>query len=112
MSRGVKLSLDMGASWDDGWKLEEEKRPAAAAVCEPNEHRLVFQKEKRKGKPVTLVGPFSLSDTDAQKTLSQLKKALACGGAYKEGWMEFQGDIAPSVRELLEKAGFHFKNPK
>ena len=111
MSRSTKLSLDMGASWGEGWSLEEEKK-VPLALLEPSAHKLVFQKEKRKGKPVTLVGPFSLSDTEAQKVLSALKKSLACGGAYKDAWMEFQGDIAPKVREQLEKIGFKFKNPK
>lgn len=110
MSRGTKLSLDFGASWDDGWSLEEEKSTQAPLVIlDPSAHRLVFQKEKRKGKIVTLVGAFSLSEEDAQKTLSSLKKSLACGGAYKEHWMEFQGDIAPKVREQLEKLSFKFK---
>lgn len=112
MSKGTKLTLDIGASWNDGWSVEDDAHKAAIQILSPAEHRLVFQKEKRKGKPVTLVGPFSLSETDAQKQLSALKKSLACGGAYKEGWMEFQGDIAHRVRELLEKAGFRFKNPK
>lgn len=109
MSRGTKLSLDMGASWGEGWSLDEEKSVQSLTLLPPAEHRLVFQKEKRKGKPVTLVGPFSLNEADAQKHLSALKKSLACGGAYKEGWMEFQGDIAPKIRELLEKTGFRFK---
>jgi translation initiation factor 1 len=108
MSRGTKLTLEIGASWNEGWSLEEEKK-GSEVLLSPSEHRLVFQKEKRKGKPVTLVGPFSLSPEDAQKALSTLKKSLACGGAYKEGWMEFQGDIAPKVREHLEKLGFRFK---
>lgn len=112
MSRGTKLSLDLGASWGEGWSLEEEKTSQTLVLLDPSSHRLVFQKEKRKGKAVTLVGPFSLSEDDAQKTLSSLKKSLACGGAYKEGWMEFQGDIAPKVREHLEKLTFKFKNPK
>ena len=92
--------------------MEEEKSAQPLVLLDPAAHRLVFQKEKRKGKPVTLVGPFSVSDADAQKALSALKKSLACGGAYKEGWMEFQGDISPKVREHLEKLGFTFKNPK
>ena len=108
MSRGTKLTLDIGASWNEGWSMEEEKK-APEVILSPLEHRLVFQKEKRKGKPVTLVGPFSLSSDEARETLSALKKGLACGGAYKEGWMEFQGDISPRVRELLEKLGFRFK---
>ncbi|HZF71538.1 translation initiation factor [Sulfuricurvum sp.] len=109
MSRGTKLSLDLGASWGEGWSMEEEKTSQTLTILEPSDHRLVFQKEKRKGKVVTLVGPFSLREEDAQKTLSSLKKSLACGGAYKEGWMEFQGEIAPKVRENLEKLSFKFK---
>ena len=112
MSRGTKLSLDLGASWGEGWSMEAEKTTKTLTLLEPSAHRLVFQKEKRKGKAVTLVGPFSLNEEDAQKTLSTLKKSLACGGAYKEGWMECQGDISTKVREHLEKLAFKFKNPK
>jgi translation initiation factor 1 len=109
MAKGQKLSLDFGASWGEGWSVEEQISSKTVALLEPSAHRLVFQKEKRKGKVVTLTGPFSLSDDDAQKALSTLKKSLACGGAYKEGWMEFQGDISMKVREQLEKIGFKFK---
>jgi len=109
MSRGTKLILDLGASWGEGWSMEEGETAKVFTILDPSEHRLVFQKEKRRGKAVTLVGPFSLSEEDTQKTLSILKKSLACGGAYKEGWMEFQGDITPKVREQLERLAFRFK---
>jgi len=109
MAKGEKLSLDLGASWGEGWRLEEDKATTVLTLLDPKAHKLIFQKEKRRGKVVTLVGAFSLSDEEAQKTLSSLKKSLACGGAYKEGWMEFQGDIAPKVRVQLEKMGFGFK---
>lgn len=109
MAKGQKLSLDLGASWGEGWSVDEEKISKKLILLNPSEHRLVFQKEKRKGKIVTLTGPFSLTEEDGQKALSALKKSLACGGAIKEGWMEFQGDIAPKVREQLEKLGFKFK---
>jgi translation initiation factor 1 len=109
VSRGEKISLDFGASWDEGWSLESQTVSKSIVIIEPSAHKLVCQKEKRKGKVVTLAGPFSLSDEDAQKNLSALKKSLACGGAYKEGWMEFQGDITHKVREHLDKIGFGFK---
>ncbi|MDD2838944.1 translation initiation factor [Sulfuricurvum sp.] len=112
MAKGTKISLDFGASWDEGWSLEEDKVSKTIELLPPSQHRLVFRKEKRKGKAVTLVGSFSLSEEDAQKALSTLKKSLACGGAYKEGWMELQGDIALKVRDSLESMGFKFKNPK
>lgn len=112
MAKGEKLSLDIGSAWDDGWSLETQTKPKTAVIEEPSKHALVLQKEKRKGKAVSLVGPFFLTDEEAQKTLTLLKKRLACGGAYKEGWMEFQGDIGPKVREVLEGLSFRFKKPK
>lgn len=112
MSKGTKFSLDLGSSWNDGWNLETESKPKIIIIEEPSKHALVLQKEKRRGKVVSLVGPFYLSDEAAQKILSVLKKRLACGGAYKEGWMEFQGDIGPKVREALESLTFRFKKPK
>ncbi|MDQ1298082.1 MAG: translation initiation factor 1 [Campylobacterota bacterium] len=112
MSRGTKFSLDFGSSWDDGWNLESETKAKIIIIEEPSKHALILQKEKRRGKAVSLVGPFCLSDEAAQKTLTILKKKLACGGAYKEGWMEFQGDIGPKIREALEALSFCFKKPK
>lgn len=112
MSKGTKISLEIGSVWSDGWSMESDAKPKIVSVEEPSKHALVLQKEKRKGKAVTLVGPFCLSDEDAQKTVTALKKRLACGGTYKEGWMEFQGDIGPKVRDALEVLGFRFKKPK
>ena len=102
MSKGTKLSLDIGSTWNDGWNLETDNKPKIIVIEEPSGHTLVLQKEKRRGKVVSLVGPFCLSDDEARKTLTVLKKKLACGGAYKEGWMEFQGDIGAKLREALE----------
>lgn len=112
MSKGTKLSLDIGSSWSEGWSLESETQAKMQPIEEPSKHALVLQKEKRRGKVVTLVGPFCLSDEDAQKILTTLKKRLACGGAYKEGWMEFQGEIGPKVGDALESLAFRFKKPK
>lgn len=112
MSKGTKLSLEIGSSWDDGWSLESDTKPKAQLLDEPSKHALVLQKEKRKGKVVSLVGPFCLNDDDAQKVLTLMKKKLACGGAYKDGWMEFQGDIGPKIRDVLEGLGFRFKKPR
>lgn len=112
MSKGTKLSLDFGSSWNDGWSLESQTKSKIIVIEELSKHALILQKEKRKGKVVSLVGPFCLNDEAAQKTLTTLKKRLACGGTYKEGWMEFQGDIGPKVREVLEALSFRFKKPK
>ena len=111
MARGTKLDLQIGAAFEEGWQQVDE---AAASTAKepllPKEHRLVFKKEKRRGKPVTLVGEFFLAKEEALTLLKTFKKTLGCGGTFKEGWMEFQGDIQPKLRALLAQHGFSLKN--
>ncbi|WP_353662662.1 translation initiation factor [Hydrogenimonas sp. SS33] len=110
MARGEKLDIEF-SSFDEGWEADNrktEQKPVAETLA-PQKHRLVFKKEKRRGKPVTLIGEFFLEESDAKALLKRLKKALGSGGTYKEGWMELQGDKAPQIRELLEKEGFGFR---
>jgi translation initiation factor 1 len=112
MSRGKKLNLFIGADIDDGWA--EIQTPHKSKISnedlEPSKHFLVFAKEKRRGKTVTLVGEFFISKSDATTTLKMLKKKLGCGGAFKDGWMEFQGELKDKLRPLLVDADFRFKH--
>jgi translation initiation factor 1 len=112
MSRGTKLDLFIGAEIEDGWAEVQTPRKTKVSneILEPQKHFLYFQKEKRRGKTVTLVGEFFLNENDATDLLKNLKKKLGCGGAYKENMMEFQGDIKIKLRELLVEAGFRFKH--
>jgi len=111
MSRGKKLDLFIGADIDDGWAevASPQKSKILHEILEPQKHQLHFSKEKRRGKTVTLVGPFSLSKENANKTLKLLKKKLGCGGAYKDAFMEFQGELKEKIRPLLLAEGFRFK---
>ena len=110
MSRGKKLDLSIGAAFDDDWAIVEEKKSSASPIKKPNEHTLVFQKQKRRGKTVTLVGEFFIEKKEAQSLLKKLKASLACGGSYKDGWMELQGEVSQPLKELLKKEGYRFKN--
>ena len=112
MSRGKKLDLFIGAEIEDGWAQLQTPRKTKISneILEPHKHFLYFAKEKRRGKVVTLVGEFSLSDESANTLLKNLKKKLGCGGTYKEQMMEFQGDIKEKLRPLLVEEGFRFKN--
>ena len=111
MSRGKKLDFQIGADFDDSdWNVVSEKRKSTFSdILEPSKHQLIFHKEKRRGKVVTLVGPFSL-ETDVAKTLLKtLKKKLGCGGTISEDFLEFQGDIQQKLKELLEEMDYRFK---
>ena len=112
MSRGKKLDLFIGADIDDSWSQVESPRKTkvSSEIIEPSKHFLVFAKEKRRGKTLTLVGEFKISKLDATILLKMLKKKLGCGGAYKDGWMEFQGELKEKLRPLLVDATFRFKN--
>ncbi|RUM46367.1 MAG: translation initiation factor [Hydrogenimonas sp.] len=119
MARGTKLDLSFG-SFGDGWEVDDlcpkcgENRSECICgqekkILTPAEHRLVFKREKRRGKPVTLVGEFFIDKNESKSLLKSIKKSLGSGGTFKDGWMELQGEKADAVRPLLEKAGYRFK---
>ena len=110
MSRGKKLDLNIGADFGSDWQeVKVSKTKKKSQILEPSKHQLYFQKEKRRGKVVTLVGELHVSKEDASVLLKKLKKKLGTGGAYKDNFMEFQGDIAPRVRELFIAEGYRFR---
>ncbi|QOP45210.1 translation initiation factor [Sulfurimonas paralvinellae] len=111
MSRGKKLDLFIGADFKDEWSEVQTapKNKPYSKISEPGKHMLHFSKEKRRGKTVTLVSPFELSKEDASTLLKRLKKRLGCGGSYKNGIMEFQGELKEKIRPLLIAEGFRFK---
>lgn len=112
MSRGKKLDIFIGAVIEDGWAAIESTRKTeiAAEILEPNKHFLLFKKEKRRGKTVTIVGEFHLGHESSEAILKNLKKRLGCGGTLKDGWMEFQGELKEKLRTALLEDGFRFKN--
>ena len=112
MSRGKKLDIFIGADIKDSWAEVQSPRKSQISkeIIVPQKHFLVFAKEKRRGKIVTLVGVFQITKDDANATLKILKKKLGCGGSFKDGWMEFQGELKDKLRPLLVKENFRFKN--
>ena len=111
MSRGKKLDLQIGADFGvSEWNVVSEKRKSVLTKhLEPSKHQLVFHKEKRRGKVVTLVGPFSLEKEVIKALLKTLKKKMGCGGTLNEDLLEFQGDIPQKLREQLEVLDYRFK---
>jgi len=110
MSRGKKLDLFVGADLGSGWaEVKEAETAQPAELLSPEKHLLVFKREKRRGKIVTLVGPFALEKGDADALLTRLKKKLGSGGSYKAPWMEFQGECSDKLRNFLAEEAFRFK---
>jgi len=111
-NRGKKLDIFIGANIEDGWSELQPSNATSKTTknIEPLKHSLVFKKEKRRGKSVTLVGEFHIPKDKVLNLLKSLKKQLGCGGAYKNNWMEFQGDIKDKLKELLEAQNFRFKH--
>jgi translation initiation factor 1 len=71
---------------------------------EPNKHRLYFKFERRNGKDVTIVGPFSIQDLEALS--KRVKKRLGVGGTVDGDWLLFQGKIETKVKEALSEFRF------
>lgn len=109
----------MGANLDgDIWekqKIQNKKKsstkssPNKNEILTKNEHQLVFTFEKRRGKPVTLVGRFNINEKEKKEILKLLKSKLGCGGTVKDEWIEIQGDKKDKIIEVLEANGWKFK---
>ena len=107
------MIFEMGANLDgddyDTSKNDKKNKKPSNEIIPMNQHQLVFTFEKRRGKPVTLVGRFYLNDKDKKDVLKLLKKKLACGGSIKDEWIELQGNVKDKIKTILEADGWKFK---
>jgi len=115
--------FEMGSNLDgDIWEKQKIKDPKKSSIktsvktsvqtngkINKNEHQLVFTFEKRRGKPVTLVGRFFINDKEKKEILKLLKSKLGCGGTVKDEWLEIQGDKKEKIIEVLEENGWKFR---
>lgn len=71
--------------------------------------RIKIRFEKRKfGKGVTIIE--GLSDDVAPEITKELKSKLACGGTFKNGNIELQGDHRNIVKQYLLSKGYLEEN--
>jgi translation initiation factor 1 len=71
--------------------------------------RIRRETKGRKGKGVTTLTGFSLSETDLKLLAKQLKQKCSTGGTVKDGIIEIQGDHREILRIELEKRGHRVK---
>ncbi len=104
--------FEMGAKFESAWESENKKRKPAQSsgeILPPEKHHLRFSREKRRGKVVTLCGPFSLDKKEGKNLLAALKKELGTGGTFRGENLELQGECADALRKALGKRGFRFR---
>lgn len=63
----------------------------------------IFVEKRRYGKSATIIEGIT---ENAKDLASQLKSKLACGGTFKEGHIELQGDHKDKVKDILLKLGY------
>lgn len=56
------------------------------------------------GKPVTIVD--GVDNKSVKSVLKSLKQKLACGGSFKDGKIELQGNHVQKTKEILLSLGF------
>ena len=82
---GLPLEL---FSWEE---VEKELRPVR------------IRKERRRGRDVTIIENLPFSKETMKSLVKELKRILACGGTYKDGYVLLQGDHREKVAKLLEE---------
>jgi translation initiation factor 1 len=85
--------------------------PKEICVCEEiareQQEITITTTTRRYGKTVTIVKGLNPDDIDVKSLTVDLKNACACGGSYKDGNIELQGDHREKVQDELEEMGFH-----
>jgi translation initiation factor 1 len=80
------------------------KELCTCGVREREEQKItVFIEKRRFNKPITMVEGIS---AEGKEVIKQLKSKLACGGTFKNGFVELQGDHRSKITELLVKLGY------
>lgn len=115
MGLAEKLALGLAANLDGDkfYTAKEDKKSSKQKEIKTipkNQHQLVFSLEKRRGKPVTIIGKFYVDENIKKELLKLLKSKLACGGSIKDENIEIQGDIKEKIRTIMLDKGWQFKN--
>ncbi len=84
--------------------------PKELCVCETiakeKQNISIYTERKRFGKYMTIIKGIDAGEIDCKKLVKKLKSKLACGGTYKDGKIELQGNHKQRVLEALKKEGF------
>lgn len=99
---GLRASLPQG---EEQPREETEDLPPQPVASPPRRAVVRFTRKGRGGKEVTLVQHLCLPPDELDRWLSQLKRALGCGGGRENDQLVFQGDQRPRLPRLLKERG-------
>lgn len=84
--------------------------PKELCVCEEIAREAqkirVYTTRRTFGKLMTVIDGINERDIDLKDLVKTLKTECACGGTFKDGRIELQGDHKEKVRKMLLKTGF------
>jgi translation initiation factor 1 len=82
--------------------------PLDICTCEVREREekriTVYTTTRKFRKPVTIIE--GVDKNHGKEITKTLKKKLACGGSFKEGHIELQGNHKAQIKDVLVKLGF------
>ncbi|MBI5393064.1 translation initiation factor [Candidatus Woesearchaeota archaeon] len=84
--------------------------PKELCVCESiakESQKIIVMIEKKKfNKYYTVIKGIDIKQIDIKEITKKLKSKFACGGTFKDGKVELQGDHKSNMREALVMLGF------
>ncbi|MEM3412172.1 MAG: stress response translation initiation inhibitor YciH [archaeon] len=65
---------------------------------------IIYIEEKKYKKPATIIE--GVDETNIKEITKILKKKLACGGTFKNGKIELQGNHLSKIKEILKELNY------
>jgi len=66
----------------------------------------VYLDKKKFGKVYTVIDGINEKEINTKELIKKLKNRLACGGTFKDGKVELQGNHSLKIKDILSEAGF------
>ncbi len=76
------------------------------AIAKESQRIKVYTEKKKFGKLSTIIEGVDPKSINIKETAKKLKAQLACGGTFKDGRIELQGDHKQKVKSALIDLGF------
>jgi translation initiation factor 1 len=88
-------------------KLVYSSAPKAAAKSGNGKTmKMRLESKGRGGKSVTVLFELTMNSASAEELTRELKSKMGCGGTFKNGRIELQGDLRAKISPFLAEKGF------